>query len=64
MYQEKDNRHYDYFDYLDDDGKKHKYEPDSDMDFVEFKERILAEWNKGMKTAPVVFGGKGYCCWT
>lgn len=45
MYTEKDGRHYDYFDYLDDNGTKQPYEPDSDMDFIEFKNTIRNEWN-------------------
>jgi hypothetical protein len=44
MYDEGDNYHYDYFDYLDADGKKQQYEPDSDMDFVKFKALMKAEW--------------------
>ena len=26
------------------DGNKQQYEPDSDMDFVEFRERMKKEW--------------------
>jgi hypothetical protein len=44
MYDENDSSHYDYFDYLDTDGAKQKFEPDSDMDFVQFKETVRAEW--------------------
>lgn len=44
MYNENDRRHYDYFDYLGEEGKKHTYEPDSDMDFLEFKQRMRTEW--------------------
>jgi hypothetical protein len=44
MYDKHDTAHYDYFDYLDDTGKKEQYEPDSDMDFVQFKETIREEW--------------------
>lgn len=46
MYDEIDKTHYDYFDYLDSDGNKKKYEPDSDMEFIEFKETIKEEWKK------------------
>jgi len=46
MYENEDNAHYDYFDYLDDDGHKQQYEPDSDMDFIAFKETIKEEWSK------------------
>jgi hypothetical protein len=44
MYDESDNGHYDYFDYIDADGVKQQYEPDSDMDFVEFKALMKEEW--------------------
>jgi hypothetical protein len=44
MYDKKDHGHYDYFDYLDDTNQVQKYEPDSDMDFVAFKELIRTEW--------------------
>ena len=44
MYDEANKSHYDYFDYIDSDGNKHQYEPDSDMDFVEFRERMKKEW--------------------
>jgi hypothetical protein len=45
MYDENNEKHYDYFDYLDDNKKIVQYEPDSDMDFVKFKEIIRMEWN-------------------
>jgi hypothetical protein len=44
MYKHGNISHYDYFDYLDGDGKKQQYEPDSDMDFLEFKARMKQEW--------------------
>ncbi len=44
MYDENNNVHYDYFDYIDDNGNKQQYEPDSDMDFISFKEIIKNEW--------------------
>jgi hypothetical protein len=44
MYDETNKAHYDYFDYLDDKGDKQQYEPDSDMDFVDFKEQMKREW--------------------
>ena len=46
MYEEEDYLHYDYFDYLDTSGVKHHFEPNSDMDFIEFKNLIREEWNK------------------
>jgi hypothetical protein len=44
MYDETNEKHYDYFDYLDDAGLVQQYEPDSDMDFIAFKELMREEW--------------------
>jgi hypothetical protein len=44
MYPGGDKMHYDYFDYIDSDGKEQPYEPDSDMEFLAFKELIRKEW--------------------
>ena len=44
MYDGEDDKHYDYFDYLDEKGTTQQYEPDSDMDFLAFKELMLEEW--------------------
>jgi hypothetical protein len=44
LYDNDDKIHYDYFDYLDDKNAKNQYEPDSDMDFLEFKKTIKDEW--------------------
>lgn len=44
MYNDKNRTHYDYFDYLDASGKVQQYEPDSDMDFVKFKQLMKKEW--------------------
>jgi hypothetical protein len=50
MYDDKNNVHYDYFDYLDNDNNIQQYEPDSDMDFIEFKKIIKSEWeNRNQK---------------
>jgi len=46
MYNEKDRLHYDYFDYIDGNGEIQPYEPDSDMDYIAFKERMRTEWKK------------------
>jgi len=46
MYGANNTSHYDYFDYIDTDGNKQQYEPDSDMDFVQFKELIRLEWSR------------------
>jgi predicted metal-dependent enzyme (double-stranded beta helix superfamily) len=44
MYEGENTAHYDYFDYLDADGKSQQYEPDSDMGFLEFKKTMKEEW--------------------
>jgi len=44
MYEKEDTTHYDYFDYIDEKGDKKQYEPDSDMDFLKFKQRMKEEW--------------------
>jgi uncharacterized RmlC-like cupin family protein len=44
MYEDQNTQHYDYFDYLGDDGNEEKYEPDSDMDFAAFRELMQQEW--------------------
>jgi len=44
MYETSDTKHYDYFDYLDADQAVHKFEPDSDMDFLSFKAFMKCEW--------------------
>jgi hypothetical protein len=44
MYNEDDDAHYDYFDYLGDNGVKRQYMPDSDMDFIAFKKLMKEEW--------------------
>lgn len=46
MYGEDNTTHYDYFDYLDADGKTQQYEPDSDMGFVSFKDAMRKEWDE------------------
>jgi hypothetical protein len=44
MYDNDDTRHYDYFDYIDNDGNKKQYTPDSDMDFMDFKALMKKEY--------------------
>ncbi len=48
MYDDDNKRHYDYFDYIDVNGDKQQYEPNSDMDFVLFKQTIQLEWMNRM----------------
>ena len=45
-YTDDDSLHYDYFDYIDFNGKIKQYQPDSDMDFIEFKTQMKKEWNE------------------
>ena len=49
MYGKDDLIHYDYFDYVNSDGKIEQYLPDSDMDFLEFKALMKKEWNNRPK---------------
>ena len=51
MYDNTDINHYDYFDYIDNDGIIQQYEPDSDMDFVDFKNLMKEEWNNNKSTS-------------
>jgi hypothetical protein len=44
MYDNDDNQHYDYFDYIDSDGNKKQYTPDSDIDFMDFKALMKKEY--------------------
>jgi hypothetical protein len=45
MYDNENSTHYDFFDYLDENSEIQQYEPDSDMDFISFKELMKKEWN-------------------
>ncbi len=45
QYDPDDTGHYPFFDYDKIDGGLHQFEPDSDMDFREFKARMKAEWD-------------------
>jgi hypothetical protein len=60
MYNATNHVHYDYFDYLDVNGKVQQYEPDSDMDFVKFKELMKAEWTNRPRS--FMEKVKGVCC--
>jgi hypothetical protein len=44
MYEDSDKKHYDYFDYLDESSKIQTFEPDSDMDFLAFRNLMKKEW--------------------
>jgi len=45
MYEDTNNKHYDFFDYLDSNNEKKQYEPDSDMEYIDFKELMKSEWS-------------------
>ena len=45
MYGQDNLIHYEYFDYVNEDGNIELYDPDSDMDFVSFKKLMKEEWN-------------------
>jgi hypothetical protein len=45
MYHKDDKVHYDYFDYIDADGATKRFAPDSDMEFLDFKNLMREEWN-------------------
>ena len=67
MYESNDTRHYDYFDYIDGDGSKKQYEPDSDMDFLAFKALMKAEWDAVAAVPTVdeqhpVRSKRNWCC--
>lgn len=49
MYDIEDIIHYDFFDYININGKINKYEPDSDMDFIKFKNLMKKEWEEKNK---------------
>jgi len=46
MYESDNTTHYDYFDYINADGKEQQYTPDSDMDFLQFKALMKTEWDE------------------
>lgn len=58
LYDGTDTAHYDYFDYLGEKSAKCQYEPDSDMDFLEFKKKIREEWNARPAAPPQVSSNK------
>jgi quercetin dioxygenase-like cupin family protein len=57
MYEVENDAHYDYFDYVDTDGSKKQFEPDSDADFLLFKSIIQQEWatRNNQKSVPNCF---------
>jgi len=53
MYEVENDAHYDYFDYVDTDGSKKQFEPDSDADFLLFKGIIQREWETRNNQRPL-----------
>lgn len=46
LYKNRDNLHYEYFDYIENDGKRTgHFDPNSDMEFEKFRETMRQEWN-------------------
>ncbi len=60
MYEDSDTIHYDYFDYLGQENARAQFEPDSDMDFNDFKKKMREEWAK--RPVEVVPKPRGFCC--
>ncbi|WP_091515409.1 cysteine dioxygenase [Flexibacter flexilis] len=44
MYDAEDTQHYNYFDYLESGDNVGHFDPDSDMEFLEFKAKMKEEW--------------------
>ena len=44
MYEDDNTEHYDYFDYIEESQGTQQFEPNSDMEFIEFKRRMKKEW--------------------
>ena len=55
MYEVSDILHYDYFDYLDGEGKIQQFEPDSDEDYLQFKEIVRWEWEMRPRCMPFCY---------
>lgn len=48
MYSSGNTEHYDYFDFLDEEGTVQQFTPNSDMGFLEFKATMKKEWESGI----------------
>lgn len=48
IYNKNDDIHYDYFDYIDNNGDIKQYEPDSDMNFIDFYNLMKKEYSEMM----------------
>ncbi|SOD90410.1 cupin domain-containing protein [Spirosoma fluviale] len=49
MYDEADSGHYPFFDFVYDDGTIDQFIPNSDMNFIQFKETMKKEWDESGK---------------
>ena len=49
IYGKKNREHYDYFDFINDKGETEQYTPDSDMEFIAFKQLMKDEWENRQK---------------
>lgn len=63
MYRQDNTAHYDYFDYIDAANTIEQYEPDSDMDFIQFKATMKKEWMEVEKTIPKKANRANWCSW-
>lgn len=52
MYETDNSLHYDYFDYIDAEHTIQSFEPDSDMDFIDFKKTMKREWIEAEANQP------------
>jgi hypothetical protein len=49
QYGEEDRQHYEYFDYISNDGRSiGHFDPKSDMDFMDFKQKMRQEWQAAL----------------
>ncbi len=48
MYSDGNTEHYEYFDFIDEQGSIHQFTPNSDMGFVDFKAQMKYEWDNGI----------------
>ena len=53
IYENDNTTHYDYFDYVAASGNIKQFEPDSDMDFIEFREVMRKEWEETQRVHSV-----------
>jgi hypothetical protein len=44
MYEDDNTEHYDYFDYIEESQGTQQFEPNSDMEFIDFKRLMKKEW--------------------